>query len=684
MVTLQLIYILLFTCDIGALTMRMGSANVTSDAEQIHDAVYNQNLKNEPSLGTAVVNTQVLTVFSYQGSQIYVYSALSNANENLLTPQKWIFYFVPIMLPAINDPTDKWVFTVKNEVRIKLMLSNADVEELAKSAIIRKYDLAISQYSKFWDVAPLMIDSLMAYIVRGTNLPVEGVHPYKAVHPNQLTMEFRFYCSSEDHAKEIVENIIDDMYEIEVGFYFAGFKQVTTNLVSITSDQLKSVLSKTIADGGNKNAQYMHRNQGSTFVSKYVTNVKKMIYMENLNANVSSLSAGLEDQFISLLQQGMTFSDEAKLDAKLYDQVWSPSDLNTDRITSEIKKMFTYNQTETERHNFSDNFFDFNQAYAQSSSSSGSGSVSIFGLGSASGGGGSSSSSSGHLLTTAQSIFSQTEIQNFLTQESIETAWSGEKFIPKSFSVYKLTDITDRLQVAIIAKQLIAEKANGAIVRTVNTRSSASLPSARSFIITGEIKMYSGNASSLPESWVFCHGQALPRIEYQRLFSVIGETFGVGDGKTTFNVPDFRGRFPLGLNPLNNQSAGVNYGGSSTQTLTVDQIPVHRHNRGTLTTMNTGSHAHPINDTGHNHGGSTDTRPGGGGGYNLKVNGGGNFNDQTSHVHTIPTGRTGISILTGGIHNHTINGLTDYVGGGKSFSIMPPYQTVDFIIYTGD
>ncbi|CAF1497380.1 unnamed protein product [Adineta steineri] len=569
------------------------------------------------------------------------------------------------------------------------MLSNPDVEELARKAIIKKYDLAISQYSKFWDVAPLMIDSLMAYIVRGTNLPVEGIHPYKAVHPNQLTMEFRFFCSSEDHAKEIVENIIDDMYEIEVGFYFAGFKQVTTNLISITSDQLKSVLSKTIADGGNKNAQYIHRNQGSTFVSKYTTNVKKMIYMENINANVSLLSAGLEDQFISLLQQGMAFSDETKVDAKLYDQVWSASDLNPDRITSEITKMFTYNQTETERHNYSDNFFNFNQAYAQSSSSAGGGSVSILGLGSAGGSSGSSSSSSGHLLTTAQAIFSQTEIQHFLTQESIETAWTGEKFIPKSFSVYKLTDITDRLQVAIIAKQLIAEKANGAIVRTVNTRNGASLPSVRSFVITGiyftgEIKMYSGKASSLPGSWVFCHGQALSRIVYQRLFSIIGETFGVGDKKTTFNVPDFRGRFPLGLNPPQNQSAGVNKGGSSTQILTVDQIPVHRHNSGTLVTTNAGAHTHSVNDPGHNHGGATDARPGGSGGFNLKANGGGHFDDRGSHVHGIPTGLTGISILSGGIHNHTISGLTDNAGQGKSFSIMPPYQTIDFIIYTGD
>ncbi|CAF1275980.1 unnamed protein product [Rotaria sp. Silwood1] len=209
------------------------------------------------------------------------------------------------MLPFhTSNSTDEWAFTVKNEVRIKLMLSNDDVEELARRAIMKKYDLAISKYSKFWDVAPLMIDSLMAYVVQTTNLPVEGVYPYRAVHPNQLMITFRFPCSSSERAKEILEKIIDGDYEIEVAFYFAGFKQVATNLISITGAQLKSVLSKTIADGGSKKVQFIHRKQASEFLSRYVTNVKKMIYLENVNSNVSALSAGLEDQLISLLQQG--------------------------------------------------------------------------------------------------------------------------------------------------------------------------------------------------------------------------------------------------------------------------------------------------------------------------------------------------------------------------------------------
>ncbi|CAF4394054.1 unnamed protein product, partial [Rotaria magnacalcarata] len=86
----------------------------------------------------------------------------------------------------------------------------------------------------------------------------------------------------------------------------------------------------------------------------------------------------------------MAYSNEAKVDAKLYDQVWSSADLNPDRITNELKRLFTYNQTATQRHNYSDNYFDFNQAYAQASSASGSGSFNILGIFSGGGGGGSS------------------------------------------------------------------------------------------------------------------------------------------------------------------------------------------------------------------------------------------------------------------------------------------------------
>ena len=57
---------------------------------------------------------------------------------------------------------------------------------------------------------------------------------------------------------------------------------------------------------------------------------------------------------------------------------------------------------------------------------------------------------------------------------------------------------------------------------------------------TGLIRAYAG--SSAPEGYLICDGSAVSRSTYAALFAVIGTAFGVGDGSTTFNIPDVRGR----------------------------------------------------------------------------------------------------------------------------------------------
>jgi microcystin-dependent protein len=52
--------------------------------------------------------------------------------------------------------------------------------------------------------------------------------------------------------------------------------------------------------------------------------------------------------------------------------------------------------------------------------------------------------------------------------------------------------------------------------------------------------------STAPTGWLLCAGQAISRATYAGLFAVIGTAYGAGDGTTTFNVPDLRGRIPAG------------------------------------------------------------------------------------------------------------------------------------------
>ena len=91
-----------------------------------------------------------------------------------------------------------------------------------------------------------------------------------------------------------------------------------------------------------------------------------------------------------------------------------------------------------------------------------------------------------------------------------------------------------------------------------------------------EIRIFGGNFA--PRSWAYCDGQLLPINQNQALFSILGTTFG-GDGRTTFGLPDLRGRTAIhaGNGPgLSDRRLGAK-GGAESVTLTVNNLPSHKH-----------------------------------------------------------------------------------------------------------
>ena len=92
----------------------------------------------------------------------------------------------------------------------------------------------------------------------------------------------------------------------------------------------------------------------------------------------------------------------------------------------------------------------------------------------------------------------------------------------------------------------------------------------------GEIRMFGGNFA--PLGWALCHGQLVTISDNDALFSLIGTTYG-GDGRTTFGLPDLRGRLPMhqGTGPgLSPRSIGQSFG-EERVTLTAAQMPAHAH-----------------------------------------------------------------------------------------------------------
>ena len=88
--------------------------------------------------------------------------------------------------------------------------------------------------------------------------------------------------------------------------------------------------------------------------------------------------------------------------------------------------------------------------------------------------------------------------------------------------------------------------------------------------------MFAGNFA--PRSWAFCEGQLLPIAQNTALFSILG-TIYVGDGRTTFALPDLRGRAPIsqGTGPGLPTYREGQAGGAPTHTLIVPEMPAHTH-----------------------------------------------------------------------------------------------------------
>lgn len=95
-------------------------------------------------------------------------------------------------------------------------------------------------------------------------------------------------------------------------------------------------------------------------------------------------------------------------------------------------------------------------------------------------------------------------------------------------------------------------------------------------IPVGTIVEYTGN--ELPNGYLSCDGQIVSRTEYSSLFEVIGTTYGDGDGSTTFNLPNLKGKVAVGIDEDDTDFDKLaKSGGEKTHKLTIDEMPSHTH-----------------------------------------------------------------------------------------------------------
>lgn len=170
--------------------------------------------------------------------------------------------------------------------------------------------------------------------------------------------------------------------------------------------------------------------------------------------------------------------------------------------------------------------------------------------------------------------------------------------------------------------------------------------------LAGDVKLTA--RSAVPNGWLACDGAAISRTTYADLFAAIGTAYGVGDGSTTFNVPNFLGRAVIGSGSgsgLTARSRGDS-SGSETHALTTSELAAHSHSH---THDTIGTHTHDINL------GTDNTTAG-----NLAAR--------------VSTGATTTPSVAGGGHTHAADATS--TGSGTAHNNMQPFGVATYIIKT--
>lgn len=216
---------------------------------------------------------------------------------------------------------------------------------------------------------------------------------------------------------------------------------------------------------------------------------------------------------------------------------------------------------------------------------------------------------------------------------------------------------------------------------------------SNSAVPTGTVVSYAG--STAPAGWLLCDGLAVDRTTYANLFAAIASAYGSGNGSTTFNLPDLRGRTIFGVDNMGGTSAnrlttagGVSANntlgatcGTQSITLTTPNLPAHNHTyTGGQSTTSDNTHSHDYQDAYFAEG----VVNGVGGNQRFGL-GAGSDSDNSFYFRTSSNTHSTIAsniATTSNTHSHTVTstGTVGNTGSGTAFSPLNPGLVMNYII----
>ena len=244
----------------------------------------------------------------------------------------------------------------------------------------------------------------------------------------------------------------------------------------------------------------------------------------------------------------------------------------------------------------------------------------------------------GQVVSSQINTVANNQITGLITSSQIASITAGQ--VTGTLTSSQIGTLTSS-QIASVSNTSIQGLVTSAQIATVaNTQITGLITTTQISGITGEIKLWP--VPTAPTGYLVCNGAAVSRTTYSSLFSILGTTYGVGDGSTTFNLPNFADRMPIGIG---NIAASANTTGGSADAIVVS----HTH----TATVTDPTHKHTFSLYG----------PNGGGGL-----GGGDLNTTAPTTYTTSSASTGISVTnsTAGVSGTNAN--------------LPPYLGIYFVI----